>query len=87
MQMTQAPTIEQLVAVVQALPPDRAREVLDFARFIATQIEDPTFADVMTADEIARMNTDDIAGAKAALAEPGERLPLNQFAAELGIAR
>jgi hypothetical protein len=86
MQTTHAPTIEQLVTVVETLPPDRAHEVLGFARFIASQVDDPTFSDVLTVDEIAQMDVSDVEAAKAALQEPGKRVTLQQITAELGIA-
>ena len=49
-------------------------------------VDDPTFSDVMTAEEIARMDADDITQAKTALNETGESVTLQQLAAELGIA-
>ncbi len=58
----------------------QAREAVD-------ALEDATFSDVLSAAEIAHMDASDIAAAKAALKESGERITLQQLVAELGIAQ
>ena len=91
MRAEHVPTREEVLHLVETMNATQLSLWYDIGKRIHevpisdSQIEDPTFADVMDIEEMVMLDRDDIVSAKAALAEEGERISLQALAIELGI--